>query len=411
MNIRRSAALVAATVVIGGAAAPAALADGASPSASPKVTVPSGLYGTTDPTYDGVWRQSLAFVAQKTEGVQPAAKAVAWLAGQQCENGGFGAFRDKPGTACDAKTPLDSNSTAAAVQALKAVGGRDGEVAKGVAWLKKNQNADGGWGYNPGGASDANSTAVVLGALSVSGDEPAEVRSGTGKSGLDALAGLTLPCSEGKNGGALAYQPDKKGNLVANADATAAGVLGALGSGFAAEKGDAPDAYTCEDGDAAKTPDGIAHNGAVYLQNQLSTHLYLKSQLAGATDQPDYGNTADAITSVAATEGIKYTKDPYAWLEKNAQDWAKGAGPAAYAQLIFAAHATGNDPRDFGGTDLVSALNKTGPAPASAKSAADSGDEKKDDGGSSVSWWIVGVMFIAAVGAGILISGRKKQRK
>ncbi|QNS06512.1 prenyltransferase/squalene oxidase repeat-containing protein [Streptomyces xanthii] len=407
MNIRRSAALVAATVVIGAAAAPAAVADGASP--SPKAVTPSGLYGKSDPTYDGVWRQSLAFVAQDTVGVKPAAKAVDWLAGQQCENGGFAAFRAEPGKACDKKTAVDSNSTAAAVQALVAVGGRDGEVAKGVDWLKKNQNGDGGWGYNPGGASDANSTSVVLGALAAAGEKPADVKSGPGNSGLDALADLALPCSEGKDGGAFAYQPDKKGGLAANADATAASVLGSLGSGFAPGKGDAPDAYTCEDG---KKPADLAHNGAVYLQNQLNTHEYLKSQLAGAEDQPDFGNTADAVAAVAAAEGVKYTKDPYAWLEKNAGDWAKQSGPAAYAQLIFAAHATGNDPRDFGGTDLVSALNGTGPAPASAKSGDSASDEdKKDDGkGGFGTWWIVGVMFVAAVGAGFLLSGRKKQQ-
>ncbi|NEB73789.1 terpene cyclase/mutase family protein [Streptomyces sp. SID14478] len=407
MNIRRSAALVAATVVIGAVSAQAAVADGASPSPSPKVVVPSGLYGKSDPSFDGVWRQSLALVAQDTVGVKPAAKAVDWLAGQQCANGGFAAFRAEPGTACDAKTALDSNSTAAAVQALAAVGGHDSAVTKAVGWLKKNQNTDGGWGYNPGGASDANSTSVVLGALAAAGHKPADVTSGSGKSGPDALASLALPCSEGKSGGALAYQPDKKGKLAANADATAAGVLGALGTGFAPGKGKAPDAYTCEDGRSA---DALAHNGAVYLQNQLSTHLYLKSQLAGAEDQPDYGNTADAVTSVAAAEGIKYTKDPYAWLEKNAKGWAAQSGPAAYSQLIFAAHATGNDPRDFAGTDLVSALNKTGPAPASAGSGDE--DEKKDDksGGGFGTWWIVGVMFVAAVGAGFLISGRKKQQ-
>ncbi|MBO1333141.1 prenyltransferase/squalene oxidase repeat-containing protein [Streptomyces sp. VRA16 Mangrove soil] len=404
MNIRRSAALVAATVVIGAAAAPAAVADSASP--SPKVVVPSGLYGSSDPTYDGVWRQSLAFVAQKTQGVQPAEKAVAWLTGQQCDDGGFAAFRADPGTACDAKTAVDSNSTAAAVQALVAVGGQKDAVDKGVAWLKKNQNKDGGWGYNPGGASDANSTSVVVGALAAAGAKPADVKSAAGKTGADALSSLALPCSaDGKDGGALAYQPDKKGRLVANADATAAGVLGGLGVGFAPEKGSAPDDYTCKD-DA-----GLAHNGAVYLQNQLATHLYLKSQLAGAADQPDYGNTADAVTSVAAAEGIKYTKDPYAWLEKNAGGWAKQSGPAAYAQLIFAAHATGNDPHDFGGTDLVTALNKTGPTPASTKAAkSDSAKDEKKDDGNSVSWWIVGAMFIAAVGAGFLISGRKKQQ-
>lgn len=404
MNIRRSAALVAATVVIGAVSAQAAVADSASP--SPKAVVPSGLYGKSDPTYDGVWRQSLALVAQDTVGVKPAAKAVDWLAGQQCENGGWAAFRAEPGKACDAKTMLDSNSTAAAVQALAAVGGRDGEVSKGVDWLKKNQNGDGGWGYNPSGDSDANSTSVVIGALAAAGEKPADVRSEPGKSGFDALASFALPCSEGKNGGALAYQPDKKGKPAANADATAAGVLGALGTGFAPGKGKAPDAYTCEDG---RTPEALAHNGAVYLQNQLSTHLYLKSQLAGAEDQPDYGNTADAVAAVAAAEGVKYTKDPYAWLEKNAKGWAAKSGPAAYAQLIFAAHATGNDPRDFAGTDLVAALNKTGPAPASAKSADEHQDEDdKSDGFGT--WWIVGVMFVAAVGAGFLLSGRKKQQ-
>ncbi|MFJ8928124.1 prenyltransferase/squalene oxidase repeat-containing protein [Streptomyces sp. NPDC102364] len=404
MNIRRSAALVAATVAIGAMGAQVASADSASP--SPKTVVPSGLYGKGDPTYDGVWRQSLALVAQDTVGVKPAAKAVDWLAGQQCENGGFAAFRAEPTKPCDDKTKIDSNATAAAVQALAAVGGRDGEVAKGVDRLKKTQNADGGWGYSLGMDSDANSTSVAIGALAAAGEKPSEVKSGKGKTGADALASLALPCSKGKDGGALAYQPDKKGKLAANADATAAGVLGALGTGFAPGKGTAPDAYTCEDGKSAKD---IAHNGAVYLQNQLDTHLYLKSQLAGATDQPDYGNTADAVTAVAAAESVKATKDSYTWLEKNAKGWAAQTGPAAYAELIFAAHATGNDPRDFGGTDLVSALNKTGPEPASTKSST-SEDEKKDDGGSGANWWIIGVMFIAAVGAGFLLSGRKKQQ-
>ena len=63
MNVRRSAAALAATVVLG-AAAPAMAAD--SPSASPSPALPKGLYGTTDPTYDGVWRQSLALLAQDT---------------------------------------------------------------------------------------------------------------------------------------------------------------------------------------------------------------------------------------------------------------------------------------------------------------------------------------------------------
>ncbi|WP_327577507.1 prenyltransferase/squalene oxidase repeat-containing protein [Streptomyces sp. NBC_00145] len=408
MNIRRSAALVAATAVIGMATAPAALADDSAPSASPSVAIPSGLYGKADPTYDGVWRQSLSLVAQDAVGVKPADKAVDWLTGQQCTNGGFAAFRAEPGKECDKKTLVDSNSTAAAVQALVAVGGREGEVTRGVDWLKKAQNGDGGWGYNVGMDSDANSTAVVIGALVAAGEKPADVKSGRGKTGQDALAALALPCSGAKDGGALAYQPDKKGKLAANADATAAGVLGALGTGMAPGKGKAPDSYVCKDG---RTAGDLAHNAAVYLQGQLSTRLYLKAVTPGSTkSQPDYGNTADAVTSIAAAEGVKYTKDPYAWLEKNAGDWAEQSGPAAYAQLIFAAHATGNDPRDFGGTDLVKALNATGPAPSSTK-AATADEKKKDDGDGGISvWYVVAVAAVAGIGIGFLFSGRKKQQ-
>jgi hypothetical protein len=92
---------------------------------------------------------------------------------------------------------------------------------------------------------------------------------------------------------------------------------------------------------------------------------------------------------------------------------------AAYAQLIFAARAAGADPEDFGGTDLVAALSATGPAPQAAgsespaaKDGKDAQDEKKsDDGSSSFStWWIVGVFFVAAMGAGFLLSGRRKNQ-
>lgn len=203
MNIRRSAALVAATAVIGMATAPAALADDSAPSASPSVAIPSGLYGKADPTYDGVWRQSLSLLAQHTAGVKPAAKAVDWLTGQQCANGGFAAFRADAGKACDAKTPLDSNSTGAAVQALAALGGHDAEVGKAVKWLESVRGDDGGWGYNPGGASDANSTSVVIGALAAAGEKVTSAQA--------ALVKLSIPCGK-DGGGAFAYQPDKKGS-------------------------------------------------------------------------------------------------------------------------------------------------------------------------------------------------------
>lgn len=154
MNIRRSAATLAAATVVLGAAVPAVAATPSptpTPTPTPSVAIPDGLYGTADPTYDGVWRQSLALLAQRTTGVTPAERAVAWLTGQQCANGAFAAFRADTAKPCDAKLMVDTNSTAAAVQALAALGGHKATTDKAVGWLKSVQNADGGWGYTPAG--------------------------------------------------------------------------------------------------------------------------------------------------------------------------------------------------------------------------------------------------------------------
>ncbi|MFF0103610.1 prenyltransferase/squalene oxidase repeat-containing protein [Streptomyces hirsutus] len=416
MNVRSSAAVLAAIAVIG-AAAPAAADSSPSPSPSQQA-LPSALYGESDPQYDGVWRQSLALLAQHTVGVEPPKEAVDWLAGQQCADGSFAPFRADTGTACDAKTMVDTNQTAAAVQALAALGGHDAVTGKALDWLKSVQNKDGGWGYMAGGASDANSTSVVVGALAAAGEKPAEVVKG-GKSPYDALLKLALPCdTKGDGAGAFAFQPDKKGELVANADATAAGVAGSLGAGLVVEPGKdrsgAADA-ACE---KAGTPEQAAANGAAHLTDALAADGHLVSALPGAEDQPDYGNTADAVVALAAQGAAEPAAKSVAWLEKNAADWAAQSGPAAYAQLIFAAHATGTDPRAFGGTDLVKQLTATGPAAPAADAAGEKngqeekdGKEKDDSGSGSVVWWALGLCLVAGAGAGILVSSRKKRQQ
>ncbi|MFJ8935800.1 prenyltransferase/squalene oxidase repeat-containing protein [Streptomyces sp. NPDC102365] len=430
MFVRRSAAVLAATAVIGTAFAPAALAD-ESPSASPSLKLPSGLYGSADPTYDGVWRQSLALLAQHTVGVKPAAKAVDWLTGQQCANGGFAAYRADPATKCDARTQTDTNSTGAALQALTALdtddtGAGAAAVTAAVKWLKSVQNEDGGWGYLPGGASDTNSTSVVIGALEAADTDTEDLRSKDDRTPYDALLALALPCGKGSgnDGGAFAFQPDKKGRLAANADATAAGVLGTLGEGLVTDPEDderspaSSGAAGCAGGDSP-TPEQAAANGAAYLVGAIAESGHLESALAGAEKQPDYGNTADTVVALAAAGRPADAGKPLAWLEKNSGSWAAESGPAAYAQLIFAAHATGTDPRDFGGADLVKQLGATGPAAEPAAGNGENGKDGKDaqneasdeDGGVSV-WWIVGVGLVGGIGVGFLLSSRtKKQRQ
>ncbi|MGA5649553.1 prenyltransferase/squalene oxidase repeat-containing protein [Streptomyces seoulensis] len=399
MNVRRSAAALAAIGVLA-AAAPATAAP------SPKATVPAGLFGKGDPTYDGVWRQSLALLAQHTAGEKPADQSVTWLTGQQCADGGFAAFRADTGKPCGGKgAQADTNSTAAAVQALAALGGHDDATGNAVTWLKAQQNKDGGWGYSPGGPSDTNSTSVVVGALAAAGEKPAGLR-GKGRTPDEALASLAVPCDQ-KGGGALAFQPDKKGKLEANADATAAGVLGALGKGFVVESGKARDKAPACAADGKATPARLADSASAHLIGAVAKSGHLMSAMPGAENQPDFGNTADTVVALAADGWTEQAKKPYAWLEKNAAKWAEQSGPAAYAQLILTAHAVGADPHDFGGTDLVRALDKLGPAPA--KQAAAPAKKTTEKSGNSV-WWIIGVGLVAGIGVGFLFSGRKKNR-
>ncbi|WP_200302175.1 prenyltransferase/squalene oxidase repeat-containing protein [Streptomyces adelaidensis] len=418
MNVRRSAAVVtvlAVTAGLGGGYTSAAFADNA-PSPSASQATPTGLYGSTDPTYDGVWRQSLTLLALDTVGEKPGAGAVEWLAGQQCASGAFAAYRADATAECDAKTAVDTNSTAAAVQALAAVGGRDAETGRAVRWLRDNQNKDGGWGYTAGGPSDANSTSVVIGALTAVADDPEKQRA-DGHSPYDALRALAIPCGKGEeDGGGFAYQPDKKGALAANADATAAAVLGSLGEGFVAATGKATGSGGgCVSGDS---PEDLAHNGAVHLAGALATDGYLTSALAGAEDQPDHGNTADAVVALAAAGDTGATEKPLAWLEKNYGVWAAGAGPAAYAQLIFAAHTAGDDPRDFGGADLVAQLKETGPARdvddySSVPNEDTAAGEDGGDGLGAGAWWAIGLGGVAAVTAAgfVLVRAARKRRR
>ncbi|WP_436736691.1 prenyltransferase/squalene oxidase repeat-containing protein [Streptomyces sp. BBFR102] len=407
MTVRRSAlALTALTALTAASAAfaPVAVAED-SPTPSPSAKLPSGLYGEGDPAYDGVYRQSLALLAQDTAGVEPAAKAVDWLTGQQCEDGGFAPFRTDPSAACGAKTAVDTNQTAAAVQALAALGGHDKAVGKAVDWLKSAQNDDGGWGYVAGGATDTNSTSLVIGAFAATGTEAATVASKKDRTPEDALLGLSLECADG---GAFAFQPEKNGDLFANEDATAAGVLGGLGSSLVVTRGESAARAACEKPADART---AAANGAAHLADVLEKDGHLTSAMPGAEDQPDVGNTADAVTALYAAGLTDAAKKPLAWLEKNGPAWAERSGPSAYAQLVLTAHATGTDPRDFGGSDLVAGLNATGPEPRSdAKGAAGSGEEQAadEDGSRPGVWWIVGVGLLVGAGAGLVLSLRNK---
>ncbi|MBB1244637.1 terpene cyclase/mutase family protein [Streptomyces durbertensis] len=422
MFLRRSAALLATTVVLGTAGAlgaPAAVAD-----ESPSPKLPSGLYGKADPQYDGVFRQSTALLAQDAAGVVPARKAVNWLAEQQCDGGAFPAYRADSTEPCPAKLAADTNATGLAVQALAVLGGHGEVVKDSVAWLKTVQNKDGGWGYNPGSASDANSTAIVVGALAAAGEKPEDVRSKNGdRSPYDALDSFQLGCdAKAAERGAFAYQPGEDDALAPNDLATVAATVAARGAGLASVAKDAPaaenidvEAPTCGAGDRYARAD-VADAASAYLVRALDANEgRLDSSMPGSEDQPDFGTTTQAALALAQGGHLKAAEQPLGWLETNYGKWpGVEDNPAALGQLVLAVHASGGNPADFGGVDLLERLNATGPEPAEAAKPADGDGDQADaaekDSAAPV-MWLLGVGVLAGVGIGLLMSLRKKKQQ
>ena len=420
LTAARLGAVALTAAVLAGTAAPA-FATGTAPaatlsataSASAAPTLPTGLYGQADPTYDGVFRQGLSLIALHVAGITPAASAVDWLTGQQCADGGWPSYNPDPAKACSAAAE-DTNATSMAVQALVALGGHDSAVAKAVAWYKQVQNSDGGWSYNPGTASDANSTGLVVSALLAAKADPATIV----KDGHSAIAGLDsfqLGCSAPKaDQGAFAYQPNKNGSLTANNAASVQAAL-TVGGGFLP----VTDPATASSAQPSATCSDALRSASQYLSEQLTAGGgHLTAPLAGSsTPAPDYNDTAWAALSLANNGWPAPAKTAVEWLRQNGEAWIQGstgqASPAALALLILDARATGLDPHSFGTTDLVSQLVASGPAQAATASAtaSDAPAAAKKSGSGAANWLIFGVVFVAAVGGGILISYNRAKGK
>ena len=102
-----------------------------------------------------------AVLAFRTAG-QPVAKAtLRWLLSRQSAGGGWG-WSGAP----------DSNDTAAVVQALHTAGVRGRPIRRGLAFLLRGRNRDGGFELIRGRGSDAQSTAWVVQAFIAAGRPP-----------------------------------------------------------------------------------------------------------------------------------------------------------------------------------------------------------------------------------------------
>lgn len=308
-----------------------------------------GLFGAADPTYDGVYRQSLSILALDAADAPVPGSAIAWLSGQQCADGTFMAYRASTTEPCAKPDPAefsgpDSNSTALAILALRAVD-RDAAANKAVTALLGAQNVDGGWGYTLGGASDANSTGLALAALS--DERPAEVKAQ--RAGRTYLSQIVGSCNAGAAG--LPFQAGSAPNALASAQA-----LAGLTDGLDAEPADrfARLSRSC----TASLSDRVAH----FLANRITAGAGLiASDMDSKT--PDVNTTAWAVLGlVGAEKGGTHVVRATRAIAAKANDTVRKSGvvqPAAAAMLALVSEATDGSARSFGGVNPVALITSS----------------------------------------------------
>ncbi len=121
-----------------------------------------------------------AVLALRAAGVTPPARMLGWIVRQQDANGGF--------SYAAAGDMADVDDTGAVLEAL--VAGAPSASRRAVAFIRAAQNRDGGFPAQPGGSSNAQSTAWALQGLIAAGVDPARVRTHGSPSPSDYLRSL-----------------------------------------------------------------------------------------------------------------------------------------------------------------------------------------------------------------------------
>jgi len=325
-----------------------ALVAGAAVSPAQAATADKGLYGATDPTFTGVFNQSLAILGLTSVGVTPSRSAVNWLVGQQCADGSFESYRADTSVACAPADPANftgpsTNSTALAALALDEVG-KTKEANKAAAWLTKvvapAGNGRSGMPSIPGSVPDVNSSALAY--LTLKQMLP---RSAATKSLKFFLASMILPCSK-ERGGAAAYQVGTPG---ANNSSTGQAFY-AITAGTPAEKAGRLKGNP-------KCGNNAVNKMGSYLASELSKTGILSYY---PYDGDDFGDTAAAVIGFSeAGMGRSSVAKATAALKENTKSWALKDGKAnagALGWLLMVSESTGSNEKKFGGINLVTAV-------------------------------------------------------
>jgi energy-coupling factor transport system substrate-specific component len=126
---------------------------------------------------------AFAMLAMRSDAVAPGARTIAWLIRQQNRDGGFG-FATGGGTS-------DADDTGAVLEALAGTGGQAGAARnRAVGFLRRQQDGDGGFSSQPGGDSNAQSTAWAIQGLAAAGVKPGSLHRGGARSPVAYLRSL-----------------------------------------------------------------------------------------------------------------------------------------------------------------------------------------------------------------------------
>ncbi|MFN8125865.1 MAG: prenyltransferase/squalene oxidase repeat-containing protein [Candidatus Nanopelagicales bacterium] len=313
-----------------------------------------GLFGIQDPTYDGVYRQGLAITGLVAADRRVPRSAVSWLLRQQCADGSFVSYRPDTTLPCPAPDPTnytgpDSNSTAIGAMALRATGDK-AHARSALRYLRKMQNDDGGFPYYRGGSSDTNSTGLALAALN--GSRATKSVLAQVKDATRYLGSVQFRCQgAASDRGMMSYQ---QAPLTANTLATAQAALGMVTTLPSTPRPTRVSGVRCV-GSLSTRPVSPAGAALAALRRQLADGL-LPSAFGS---DGDASATAQAIISLKAA-GVRGRdlRPAVRALRRVAATYTVAGGSTdagAVGTLILAATATGSDPRDFGGVDLIAA--------------------------------------------------------
>ena len=192
-------------------------------------TIEGAASGDSFTAAAGDYDVALAVLALRGGGKTVPATILDGLSGRQQPDGGWAFAKGQPS---------DTNTTAVVLMALARSGGGDSPAARGgVGFLDGQQFDSAGWGYDKRSkdikAMDANSTGLVLSALSALGIGQ-DVKAKGGLTPRDALLRLQVPS------GGFAFSPDKVQAGTADQLATAQALVGLAGRNLPVERPAAP---------------------------------------------------------------------------------------------------------------------------------------------------------------------------